>query len=157
MANKLTATNKNPAQRQQALDRLKGNPEATRRPLIGYETFYEIAADGAIFSVRLKRFLKPVFDAEKGTAVLEFEHNGKTERLSPGKAIALSYFNLAQRKRVVSEAVALQPYDTIDKIKGHPALAVLSKKYGVASSAIFYIMLAALAKPTPTKPPKPGA
>jgi hypothetical protein len=144
MSTKKTDVRRTPAQKQHALNRLKGNPEATRRPLIGYETLYEIAADGAIFSIRLKRFLKPVFDSEKGTAVLEFEYNGKNERLSPGKAIALSYFNLAQRKRIVSEAIALMPYDSMDKIKGHPALSMLSKKYGVASAAVFYILLAAL-------------
>ena len=64
--------------RQRALDRLVGNPDTPRRPLTGYEYSYEVASDGALFSIRLQRFLKPVFNTDKNAAELEFEYENET-------------------------------------------------------------------------------
>lgn len=142
----IPSTRKTAADRQKALDRLKGEPNDIRRPLTGYESLYEVTSQGALYSVRLKRFLKPAFDEEKGSAVLEFEHDKQMIRLSPGKAIAISFFTKEQQSRVADEAYEARAFDSMANIKGNPAIEPLAKKYGVSSSAIFYILLASLSK-----------
>lgn len=128
------------------MDRLKGEPNDIRRPLTGYESLYEVTWQGALYSIRLKRFLKPVFDEEKNSAVLEFEHDKQMVRISPGKAVAISFFTKEQQSRIADEAYEAKPFESFATIKGNPAIDPLAKKYGVSSAAIFYILLASLSK-----------
>lgn len=146
MATTTTSSRKTAADRQKALERLKGEPNDIRRPLTGYESLYEVTWQGALYSIRLKRFLKPVFDEEKGSAVLEFEHDKQMVKLSPGKAVAISFFTKEQLARIADEAYEAKPFDSLQTIKGNPAIDPLAKKYGVTSSAIFYVLLSSLSK-----------
>lgn len=146
MATTPISQRKSDALRQKALDRLSGDPSDIRRPLTGYESLYEVTSAGALYSVRLQRFLKPVFEEDNGTAFLEFEYDKQTIRVSPGKAVATSFFSKEQRERVADEAYETRVFDSMATIKGNPAIDVLAKKYGVSSAAIFYILLASLVK-----------
>ena len=135
--------------KQRALDKLAGNPDTPRRPLTGYEYSYEVASDGALYSIRLQRFLKPVYNHERNTAELEFEVEGEIVRMSPGKAVALSFFSERQRERVADEAYDIQAFDTFQDVKGHPGIEQLAYKYDLSEGAIFYILLASVAKGLP--------
>ncbi len=132
--------------KQQKLDRLRGDLRAPRRPLTDFESLYEVANDGALFSVRLQRFLKPVINPEHGNAELEFEHQDVRQRISPGKAVALSFFLPAQRARIADEAYEEQSFHDYDGLKGHPAIARLAYKYDVLEGAIFYILMSSLSE-----------
>lgn len=134
--------------KQRRLDKLQGDPKALRRPLHGYEGWYEVTSDGALYSVTLDRFLKPAFNSERKSPELHFEHQGQEIKMSPGKAVALSFFSYAQRKRISDEAYGIKPYKSSVELKGHPAIDKLAKKYGVDSSAIFYLMLVSIPKPS---------
>lgn len=133
--------------KQRRIDMLQGDPKALRRPLHGYEGWYEVTSDGALYSVALDRFLKPSYNTKRNSPELQFEHDGKEVTMSPGKAVALSFFSYAQRQRIADEAYGVKAYKNAGEIKGHPSLDVLAKKYGVNSSAIFYIMLVSTPKP----------
>lgn len=135
--------------KQRALDKLAGHPDTPRRPLTGYEYSYEVASDGALYSIRLQRFLKPVYNLEKNAAELEFEFDGELVRLSPGKAVALSFFSPTQRERIADEAYGIQIFETFQDVKGHPGIDKLAYKYDLSEGAIFYILLAAVAKALP--------
>ena len=135
--------------KQRALDKLAGHPDMPRRPLTGYEYSYEVASDGALYSIRLQRFLKPVYNLEKNAAELEFEFDGELVRLSPGKAVALSFFSPTQRERIADEAYGIQSFETFQDVKGHPGIETLAYKYDLSEGAIFYILLAAVAKALP--------
>lgn len=139
------------AHKQRALDKLVGHLDVPRRPLTDYEYSYEIASDGALYSIRLQRFLKPVYNHEKNSAELEFEVNGEIIRMSPGKAVALSFFSPAQRERVADEAYDIQAFETFQDVKGHPGIEQLAYKYDLSEGAIFYILLAAVARALPPK------
>lgn len=134
------------AYKQRALIKLAGHPDTPRRPLTGYEYQYEVASDGALYSIRLKRFLKPVYNNEKQAAEIEFEFNGSTIRLSPGKAVALSFFSPIQRERIAAEAHDIQAFKTFHDVRGHSSIQELAYKYDVSEGAIFYILLASVAK-----------
>lgn len=135
--------------KQRALDKLAGHPDTPRRPLTGYEYSYEVASDGALYSIRLQRFLKPVYNQDKNAAELEFEFEGELVRLSPGKAVALSFFSPTQRERIADEAYGIQAFETFQDVKGHPGIDKLAYKYDLSEGAIFYILLAAVAKALP--------
>lgn len=135
--------------KQRALDKLAGHPDTPRRPLTGYERFYEVASDGALYSIRLQRFLQPVYNKEHKNAELEFEFSAETIRVSPGKAVAMSFFSAAQRERIAEEAYDIKSFDTFKSVKGHPAVETLAYKYDVSEGAIFYILLATIAKHQP--------
>ena len=137
------------AHKQRSLDKLAGHPDVPRRPLTDYEYSYEIASDGALYSIRLQRFLKPVYNHEKNAAELEFEVDGEIIRMSPGKAVALSFFSPAQRERIADEAYDIQTYDNFQEVKGHPGIEKLAYKYDLSEGAIFYIMLASVARALP--------
>ena len=137
--------------RQQALDKVQGDEDIPRRPLTGYEWNYEVAANGALYSIRRQRFLKPIFNNEKGSVEIEFEHNSEIIRLSPGKAVALSFFTPIQRERIADEAYQELPFQTYDDLKGHPAIERLAYKYDVTEGAIFYIMMTSMPSKTDTK------
>ncbi len=129
------------------LDKLEGDLSDVRRPLHDYEGWYEVTSEGALFSVTLNRFLKPSYNAQRKSAELVFEHQGVEIKLSPGKAVALSFFSYPQRKRIADEAYSVKAFKNIEDLKGHPAIEPLSRKYGVGQSSIFYIMLVSLPKP----------
>lgn len=137
------------AHKQRALDKLAGNPDTPRRPLTDYEYTYEIASDGALYSIRLQRFLKPVYNHDKNAAELEFEVEGEIIRMSPGKAVALSFFSPTQRERIADEAYDIQAFETFQEVKGHPGIETLAYKYDLSEGAIFYIMLASVARALP--------
>ena len=133
--------------KQRRIDLLQGDATAVRRPLHDYEGWYEVTTDGALFSVTLDRFLKPSYNTQRKSPELVFEHQGVEIKLSPGKAVALSFFSYAQRKRISDEAYGIKAYKNISDLKGHPGIDTLAKKYGVSSASIFYIMLVSLPKP----------
>lgn len=135
--------------KQRALDKLAGNLDTPRRPLTGYEYSYEVASDGALYSIRLQRFLKPVYNAERNAAELEFEVDGVMVRMSPGKAVAISFFSAAQRERIADEAYDIQAFENFNEVKGHPGIEELAYKYDLSEGAIFYILLASVAKALP--------
>jgi hypothetical protein len=137
------------AHKQRALDKLAGHSDMPRRPLTDYEYTYEIASDGALYSIRLQRFLKPVYNHEKNAAELEFEFEGELIRMSPGKAVALSFFSPIQRERIADEAYDIQAFETFHEVKGHPGIEKLAYKYDLSEGAIFYILLAAVARALP--------
>lgn len=137
------------ANKQRALDKLAGNVDTPRRPLTGYEYSYEVASDGALYSIRLQRFLKPVYNTERNAAELEFEVDGVMVRMSPGKAVAISFFSAAQRERIADEAYDIQPFENFNEVKGHPGIEELAYKYDLSEGAIFYILLASVAKALP--------
>ena len=137
------------AHKQRSLDKLVGHPDVPRRPLTDYEYSYEIASDGALYSIRLQRFLKPVYNHEKNAAEIEFEVDGEIIRMSPGKTVALSFFSPTQRQRISDEAYDIQAYETFQEVKGHPGIEKLAYKYDLSEGAIFYIMLASVARALP--------
>lgn len=131
---------------ERARDKLMGDGHDVRRPLTDYEYFYEVTSAGALYSIRLQRFLKPVYNEEKRALGLVFEHNGQTIKMSPGKAVALSFFTPAQRVRIVDEVYEIKPFYTFQDLKGHAGIERLASKYHVSEGAIFYILISFLSK-----------
>ena len=146
MENKQTRTRITKEAKTRKIDSLAGDLADIRRPLHDYEDWYEITSEGALYSVTLERFLKPSFNTERKSPELHFEHQGQEIKISPGKAVALSFFSYAQRKRISDEAYGVKAYKALADIKGHPAIDTLAKKYGVCAAAIFYIMLVSIPK-----------
>lgn len=68
---------------------LTGAEKLKRKPLKGFEEYYEITSKGHVYSLRLKKFIKHKYFnfGDKGWTYIEFQINNEKYKLSIKEAI----------------------------------------------------------------------
>lgn len=109
-----------------------------RRPIPGYEDFYEITRRGHVYSKRHRRIIKnpmnKAYDLD-GKEIIQFDIGGQTIQLSLHKTIAAAWIDDNERRQILDDLAEAKrtagPEDNPLKIVGN--------KHDLRSDTIFYL------------------
>lgn len=120
----------------------KPDEKSRRRPLFGYEDFYEINSEGDVFSKRSNRFIRHQQAGPKKNSkpVIEISINGVKRQITIGQAIADSFLSNKDKANIIHELPeGISSLDDLVKVK--PTLAdALGKYYRISPRAILSVM-----------------
>lgn len=124
----------------QSATEITAGPMDERRPLAGYEAFYEITRNGDIYSKRLKRFIKHKFYSmgDLNSTYLEFTVSGVQVKLGVGQAVASTYLSHQDTQDIIARLPA--EIRTMEALKGCSITDELAKAYKITGRAIFTVL-----------------
>ena len=120
---------------------LADNSSIERRPVPGYEDYYEITRRGDVYSKRLGRFIKQRERLHR-TLFVEFQIKKKKHRLFVAEAVADAYLSPADRQEIISAVPDLRRL-TEAEIENHPAVEAATLEHNVTPVAVLVVLLRA--------------
>ncbi len=120
---------------------LAGNSSVERRPVPGYEDYYEITRRGDVYSKRLQRFIKQR-ERLHHKLFIEFQIGKKRHKLFVAQAVADAYLSPADRQDILAEVPDLRSL-TEAEIESHPVVDKAALENNVTAVAVLVVMLRA--------------
>ena len=109
-----------------------------RKPIPGFEGFYEVTRRGDVYSKRLHRFIRQQERLEHNAAI-EFTINGKRHRLPLAPTVADAFLSPAERMQLVSDMPNLHKL-TPEQLQRDAAVDSLAERYNVAREAVLAVL-----------------
>ncbi|MCH6550690.1 MAG: hypothetical protein IH804_01585 [Planctomycetes bacterium] len=110
-----------------------------RRPIPGFEAFYDITRRGDVYSRRLRRFIRQK-EWVDGCSHIDVQINKRQHRLLVAAAIAEAFLTPDQMQDVISAVPDLDGLTPKELVR-HPTVEELSDRYNVALEAILSVIL----------------
>ncbi len=120
---------------------LAGNSSIERRPVPGYEDYYEITRNGDAYSKRLRRFIKQRERLHR-KLFIDFQIKKKKHKLFVAQAVADAYLTPADRQEILDEVPDLLRL-TEAEIESHPAVKKAALEHNVTPVAVLVVLLRA--------------
>ena len=112
-----------------------------RRPVPGYEDYYEITRRGDVYSRRLGKFIKQR-ERLHHKLFIEFQIKKRKHRLFVAEAVADAYLTPADRRAIVEAVPELRRLSEAE-IESHPAVHEAALEHNVTGVAILVVLLRA--------------
>ncbi len=110
-----------------------------RRPIPGYEAFYEITRRGDVYSRRLRRFIRQK-EWVDGCSHIDVQINKRKHRVPVAAAIAEAFLTPDQMQDVIAAVPDLDGLTPRELVR-HPTVEELSDQHNVALEAILSVIL----------------
>jgi hypothetical protein len=112
-----------------------------RRPLVGFEQYYEITSTGNVWSKRLERYIKHKFEPFNKSTFILFHINGETHALSVWEAVAKSWLTPEQRAAILAVVPREQRISAAVLKASSNLINLIASEYGVGNRVIFGLLL----------------
>ncbi len=120
-------------------DPLFAESSLQRRPIPGFEEYYEITRRGDVYSRRLHRFIKQSEQFVDGRSVIEFQIDNTNYRLPIAHAVAAAFLTADDEQEIISAVPELHQLSPRD-LKRHAAVPEMSERHNVAPAAILAVL-----------------
>ncbi len=109
-----------------------------RRPIPGFEDFYEVTRRGDVYSRRLRRFIRQR-EWTDGCSHIDVQIKKETFRMPVAAAIAEAFLTPEQKHDIIASVPDLGDL-SLDELMGHPVLSALSDEHNVAPEAVLSVL-----------------
>ncbi len=109
-----------------------------RRPIPGFEDFYEVTRRGDVYSRRLRRFIRQR-EWTDGCSHIDVQIKKETFRVPVAAAIAEAFLTPEQKHDIIASVPDLGDL-SLDELMGHPVLSALSDEHNVAPEAVLSVL-----------------
>lgn len=112
-----------------------------RRPLAGFESYYEISRTGFVWSKRLRRFIKHTYDPIGHRTYIAFTVSGQRHTMPVWQATIDSWLS-ADAKQELRRSVPASALGSLDTLKSLKAeIAAASSRCSLSSDTVFKFLL----------------